>query len=224
VINKKVINSINLIKVNRIIIIVSLIAFTSCNGQSKKTVSDSISKIQKDSINKRKAIEAQMAIGDRPDSEQETPSQSDQRKRIANGYDDNKRIDTTLISGNDTLHLHLKYYCLKNVNMIIPKSYETPPVDFVTHPYSSNVILVKGKDTVLNKEFKATDFNAFITDNFGGNLKKYGIILMPHLSKRNEDSSQIVLAYSIAIPTTDIGTGAFLIMSKEGRYKIVEHY
>lgn len=217
-------------KIFMLLILVSLIA--SCSGQSAKTdklgaqqVTDT-SKSNKlnDSLSKRKAIDAQMAQGDRPDSEEETPSPMEERKRIANSYDNMRRIDTTLIRGNDSLHFHLKYYCLKNSTLTIPKSYNKAQDDFVTHPFASNIMLINGKDTVLNKQFQATDFNPFFTDNFGGNLKKYGSILMPTLSRKNKDGNQIVLAYSIAIPATDIGKGMFLIISKKGEYKIAEHY
>jgi hypothetical protein len=47
---------------------------------------------------------------------------------------------------------------------------------------------------------------------------------MPTLARKNKDKSQIVLDYPIAIPTTDIGIGLFLIISKNGDYKIVENY
>jgi len=219
---------------NKLFIAFLLIVFTSCNSKSKKESStDSLtssaadtskSNSVKDSISKQKAIDAQMAQGDRPDSEQEAPSPAEEKKRIASNYDNIKRIDTTLIKGSDSLHLHLKYYCLKNSTLTVPKSYSNAQKDFVTHPYASNILLINGKDTVLNKQFQATDFNAFFTDNFGGNLKKYGSILMPTLSRKNKDDGQLILAYSLAIPSTDIGKGMFLIISKKGDYKIVEHY
>ncbi len=209
---------------NKLFIALTLLALISCNSNQNKVSADSLANKLKDSNNGRKAIDAQMAQGDRPDSEQEAPSPAEERKRIASNYDNIKRIDTTLISGNDSLHFHLKYFCLKNSTLIIPKSYEKTPEDFLTHPYAANILLINRKDTVLNKQFKATDFNPFFTDNFGGNLKKYGSIFMPTLSRKNKDNNQIVLAYTIAIPATDIGTGVFLIISKKGDYKIVEHF
>ncbi|NCD68160.1 hypothetical protein [Mucilaginibacter agri] len=210
---------------------VLLTVLTSCNSKSNNAGRDSLtnkasntSKSFDDSIKKQKAIDAQMALGDRPDSEQEDPSQSEERQCIANNYVKVERIDTTLISGTDSLHLILKYYCLTNSTLTVPKSYEESSNDFVTHPFATNIVFVNGKDTVLNKQFKATDFNPYFTDNFDGNLKKYGsILLMPILSKENKDSNRIVLAYSIAIPTTDIGKEVYLTISKKGEYKVVEH-
>jgi len=209
---------------------VLLTVLTSCNSKSNNAGTDSLtnkasntSQSVDDSIKKQKAIDAQMALGDRPDSEQETPSQSEERQRIANNYGKVERIDTTFISGTDSLHLLLKYYCLTNSTLTVPKSYEKTPNDFVTHPFATNIVLVNGKDTVLNKQFKATDFNPYFTDNFDGNLKKYGSILMPVFSRKNKDSNRIVLAYSIAIPATDVGKEVYLTISKKGEYKIVEH-
>jgi hypothetical protein len=109
---------------------------------------------------------------------------------------------------------------------MVPKTYQSDeknPHAFITHPFASTVLLIHNRDTVLNREFKASDFNPFFEDNFGGNLKKYGSILMlPEFSKKNKDKDQIALIYSIAIPVTDIGM--YLLITKNGNYKIVENY
>jgi hypothetical protein len=78
--------------------------------------------------------------------------------------------------------------------------------------------------TVLNRQFKASTFNPFFQDNFGGNLKKYGSILMPELLKSNKDPDLIALHYPIVIPATDIGKGVFVVISKDGNFKILENY
>ncbi|QKJ28396.1 hypothetical protein HQ865_11470 [Mucilaginibacter mali] len=214
-----------------ILLLIATATWTSCNSSSTKSSSDSLnntgdtSKAVADA--KQKAIDAQMAKGNRSDSEEETPSQSDEKNRILKSYDDVKTIDTMLVNGNDSLNFHLKYYCLKNTNLLVPKSYDidkSAPKDFLTHEFASDVLLVNKRDTVLKKQFRASDFAPYFKDEFGGNLKKYGTILMPNLSRRNKDKSQIVLVYSLAIPTTDIGKGVFLIISKNGDYKVVENY
>jgi hypothetical protein len=46
---------------------------------------------------------------------------------------------------------------------------------------------------------------------------------MPELSRKNKDRSQVVLGYSVSIPATDIGKGLHLVISKDGKYKIIEN-
>ncbi len=162
------------------------------------------------------------------DSIDDTPTPAEERKRLSKSYSDIKVIDTTFIENDgDSLHFHLKYYCLKGDPIVVPSTYaldEKPPHTFITYGFASDVLLINNHDTVLNKQFKASTFNPFFLDKFGGNLKKYGSILMPELSKRNKDPNLVVLIFSIAIPATDIGTGVFLVISKSGNYKILENY
>jgi hypothetical protein len=162
------------------------------------------------------------------DSIDDTPTPAEERKRLSKSYNDIKVIDTTFIENDGaSLHFHLKYYCLKGDTINVPNTYtldENPAHNYITYGFASDVLLINNHDTVLNKQFKASTFNPYFKDNFGGNLKKYGSILMPELSKRNKDPNQVVLIFYIAIPTTDISTGVFLVISKSGSYKILENY
>jgi hypothetical protein len=212
------------------IALVCIVCFASCNGKSTKAANDSTatqtvdttkSNMVKDSINKRKAIDAQMAEGDRPDSEQETPSPAEERKRLLKKYDEVKIIDTILVSGKDSLHLHLKYYCVKDSNLVIPKKYvfdDKNPQDFITHGFASNILLVHHRDTIFNKTIRRSDFNSVITDQ----LRNYGTLKMPYLSEFNKDKNQVILHYSISIPATEIGTGASLIINKKGDFRVAK--
>ncbi len=215
-------------KLSNIFLLLMLTLFISCSSNSVQNDEKSKTNKIKDSINKQKAIDEQMAKGDRPDDEQPTPTPAEERKRLIERYDQVETVDTTIVNGSDNLKLRLKYYCLKDSSIIVPKTYQSDeknPHAFITHPFASTVLLIHNQDTVLNREFKASDFNPFFEDNFGGNLKKYGSILMlPEFSKKNRDKGQIVLIYSIAIPATDIGIGMYLIITKNGNYKIVENY
>jgi hypothetical protein len=213
-------------KLNNIFLLIMMILFISCSNNTVQN--DGMSKTNKikDSINKQKVIDQQMAKGDQPNDEQETPTPAEERKKLINQYDRVETIDTTIVNGNDKLKLFVKYYCLKDSIIAVPKTYqfdEKKPQGFITHPFTSNILLTRNGDTVLNKQFKARDFNPFFQDNFGGNLKKYGSILMPELSRNNKDKTQIVLSYSIAIPATDIGKGMNVIISKNGKYRISEN-
>jgi hypothetical protein len=204
----------------------------SCNEKSSQSNSvnfkrDTIKPTIKstlDSSTTNKEINSSKEFVDRPDSEQESMSPKDEMKRIERTYNIVKKIDTILFNGQDTLHLHIKYYCLKKDTLIIPKSLNYSNESFLTHPFASRIILINGKDTVVNKEFKAQDFTKSIADNYNGNLKRYGsIIKLPIVSSKNKNDNQVSLAYTISIPGTDIGQVVHLIISKNGEYKILEH-
>lgn len=213
---------------SNIFLLLLMTLFIRCSSSSVQNGEKSKTNKVKDSVNKQKAIDEQMEKGDRPDDEQPTPTPAEERKRLIGRYDQVETFDTTIVNGSDNLNLRLKYYCLRDSSIIVPKTYqsdEKKPHAFTTHPFASTVLLIYNQDTVLNREFKASDFNPFFEDNFGGNLKRYGSILMlPELSKKNKDKGQIALIYSLAIPATDIGIRMYLIITKNGNYKIVENY
>jgi hypothetical protein len=199
---------------NKLFLVFLALALASCGDSGVK-----IAKV-KDST---RHIDSIMAAADRPDDEQETPSLVEERERISKSYDNIQLIDTLLMSGKDTLRLHLKYYCLKSGTLVIPKKYEVDekkPENFITHEFATDILLIANSDTILNKQFKATDFNSFFEDPFAGNLKKYGSVIdLPGLSTKDIGKGIITLHYSIAIPTTDLGIGLTLAIRKDGTYK-----
>jgi len=213
---------------NKVFMALIVIAFVSCNSQPKRKLTESslmkISDTPKSKSlesAKRKAIDAQMNNGDRPDDEQETPSSKGERRRLSKSYDEIRIVDTTLINGKDSLHLHMKYYCLKDKSLLIPKTFvfdENNPQDFITHDFASDILLLQNRDTVFNKTIRKSDFKFIIDDQ----LRKYGTLRMPYLSASNKDKSQIVLNYSISIPATEIGVGLSLIINKKGDFKVAK--
>jgi hypothetical protein len=224
---------------NKLFLAILLIIFTACNSkQERKSGDSSLTKINdtvksgnvRSSTYSKKAVDSLIRAGlISPDSIPDAPpSQSEEREKLTKKYDQIETVDSTFISNNDTLHLHIKYYCLKNINLIEPKLYDPDtktPKEFVTHPFAADILLIHNSDTVLKKQFKASDLNPFFTDNFGGDLKKYGSLLsMPEFARKNKDQSRIVLDFPIAIPATDLGLGQFLIISKNGDYKFAEKY
>lgn len=207
-----------------------------CGGKSDKKSIDSPLTQRSDTTKSNKvngspyskrAVDSMIRVGAiSPDSVPDAPpTQSEERERLKSKYDQVETIDSIFVAGTDTLHFHSKYYCLKNVDLVEPKSADPDqlkPKEFITHPFVANIWLIHNRDTVLDKQFRAADFNPFFEDNFGGNLKKYGSILDLHLSKQNKKRDQIALVCSIAIPATDIGTGMTLIIDKSGNYKIMQ--
>lgn len=215
---------------NILLIQVLIITLCSCNGKSKEVSTDSSAKETADTSksNIRRINDSVKRDTVAEDSESILPrTQAEERELLIKEYDKTKTIDSVFIDHSDTLHFYLTFYCLKDNDLTIPKFYDTDkkkPQDFVTHPFASNIVLTHNRDTVMKKQFVTSDFNPFFNDNFGGNLKRYGSMSMPYLSKRNKDKSHIVLICPIGIPSTDIGLGLFLILDKSGHYKIVQDY
>jgi hypothetical protein len=208
-----------------ILLLIALGIWTSCNSQSsvKSTDSSKVSDTSKKAADaKQKAIDAQMAEGARPESEEETPSPAEERERLSKSYNEVKKIDTILKAGNDSLHLQLKYYCIKDSTLVIPKKYvfgEKSPKDFITHDFASEIVITQNGQTIFNKTIRKGNFNSVITDQ----LKSYGILMKPYLSTTNGDKDQVVLDYSISIPGSEIGTGVSLTINKKGDYKVAKN-
>ena len=198
----------------RLIFVLVFITIVGCNSESAKKSLDTVL------TNKKETSSDADSLADLP------PSQAQDRERLSRSYDDVKRVDSIFINGADTLKFHMKYYCLKNIDLIIPKFYEEPgendkkAMDVSTHPFVFDIVLVSNRDTVLNKNFDVKGFDPFFKDNFGGGLKKYGTIIEPYLSRQRKDKNQITVGFSISIPTTDLGIGMKLILDKSGNYQI----
>jgi hypothetical protein len=156
------------------------------------------------------------------DTADDTPSQSEEREGIKAGYDRIQQLDTIWNVDGRSMRVHLTYYCLKDSTIMVPQSYEDNKVPFRTHPFSSIVTMMDGGDTLLNRRFLASDFEDHFVDNFGGALKEFGSIKMPRFARKRLKEGEIAVDYPLVIPSTDIGKGMFLILSRNGKFKIVD--
>lgn len=160
---------------------------------------------------------------DRSAREQGTPSFKEEKGRYLESYNDVENIDTSFVNGKDILHVKVKYYCLRNSVLRIPRIYnfaEKRKKDFVTHEFASDVLITNNKDTLFNKVVLSNWFYPII----GTQLKRYGILFSPNISKFNRIKGEVVLQYSISIPITDIGVGVYLVVDKYGNYKVLKKY
>jgi hypothetical protein len=205
----------------KLITILTIVLFASCSNDVKET---SRSVTDSDAIKSAAPPIAQDdSIG--LASDDITPSQAEERVRLESTYDNVEIIDTVFDKGKERISLRVKYYCLKDSNIVIPKRYYDAenPTDFVTHPFAADVVFIRGTDTLLNKQFTAKDFYPFFKDQFAGALKKYGSLLAPGVwHNGNEDSFKV--SYSLSIPATDLGIPVRLIIEKNGDYKIKTGY
>lgn len=159
----------------------------------------------------RDSIKKQMALGNRPDEEQETPSYMEEMKNLLSSYDKVKVVDTTFEGG---MKLFLKYYCLKDNGIHIPKQYiyDTRVKPFTTHNFTSQMVVCKAGDTLLNQTVGKGTFD----DQLSPQLQKYGCLLSPNIGF-DQERKEINISYSISIPVTDIGVSVRLIIDKNGK-------
>ncbi len=159
----------------------------------------------------RDSIKKQMALGNRPDEEQETPSYMEEMKNLLSSYDRVKIIDTTFEGG---MKLSLKYYCLKDNGIHIPKQYiyDTRVKPFTTHNFTSQIVVYKAGDTLLNQTVGKEAF----TGQLSPQLQKYGCLLYPNITF-DQEKKEINIGYSISIPVTDIGVPVRLVIDKNGK-------
>src|SRR5471030_1859824 len=128
------------------LILIGLLA--GCRGNHAKNLLDK-RQSKTDSIKKQKVIDSQMALGDRPDSEQEGPTFKEVLDTLVGSYNKVENIDKTVIDGRDTLKLHETYYCLHDSALNVPKKYMwggDKTKDLVTNNFASKVILTVNKD------------------------------------------------------------------------------
>jgi hypothetical protein len=210
---------------NKILVaLVSISLFARCSGNhSTQAFNSKPPETMSDSLKKRKFIDSQMALGDRPDSEQEGPSFKEVLADQLASYNKVENIDKSVIDGKDTLKLHETHYCLHDSSLSIPKKYMwggNKTKDFVTNNFASKIVLIVNKDTVLNKVFNKRDFNNVIYDQ----LKKYAIVFNPGYIGYNKTKGELALGYSISIPLTDVGVPAYITIDKKGKITILNEY
>ncbi|HEY4323941.1 MAG TPA: DUF4738 domain-containing protein [Mucilaginibacter sp.] len=207
-----------------LIIILCFAFLIGCDGNtSGKINKDKSAKKMADSINKRKVIDSQMALGERPDNEQGGQPFDEVKAGYLATYNKIKHIDTFVVLGNDSLHIHEKLYCLHDNSLVIPKKYlwgGDKSKDFITHNFVSNITIIKNSDTIINKIFKKGDFDSVINPE----EKQYAILLNSNFMGYNKQYDGIIFSYSISIPLTDVGVPAYIVIDKKGNYRISNEY
>lgn len=203
--------------------IVALIAILyGCGNRALSTKDQKlIDSILKDSIAKRKTTDAQMALGNRPDSEQEGPTAAEVLKETLEGYTKIEKTDNVIVDGTDSLKIHMSYYCLHDSTLIVPAKYdwrETPKKDFITNNFAAKIVVIKNRDTVFNHVILKSWFNKIIDKNW----KPYVTIVSADFYKYDKTSKHLVFDFSVSIPTTDLGIGATLLVDKNGGYEITK--
>lgn len=209
---------------NFLIVFLCTLIFVCCNGKRPyREVEDKQIKPTNDSRNRRKTIDWQMALGDRPDDEQEGPSFKEVLSDLIASCNQVKYIDKAIINGGDTLRLKETYYCLHDSSLSVPKKYlwgGDTTKNFVTNNFASKLIVIHNRDTVFNKIFYKADFNQVIS----GQLKKYAILFNPDYLGYSKEKQEFAIGFSISIPLTDVGVPAYIVIDKKGNYRVLDQY
>ena len=162
-------------------------------------------------------------MGESPDNELAGPSFEEVKAGLLSSYNKIKHIDTLVTMGNDSLHIHEKYFCLHDSSLVIPKKYlwgGDTSKDFVTHNFASSILIIRNHDTIINKTFRVSDFNNAINPE----QKHYAILFDPRFLGYEKQYDGIIFGYSISIPLTDVGVPAYIAVDKNGKYKILNEY
>jgi len=120
-------------------------------------------------------------------------------------------IDSSFTLGADRFKLHVEHFCTMDSGITVPKSYvRIYKIDsFVTHNFITRVRLDRNGKTVAEKTIHKHDFDKALFPE----ERQFGAMFCPvmHLEGGN-----ILLHYSISIPLTDVGVGAYAVIQPDG--------
>ena len=111
-------------------------------------------------------------------------------------------IDTSFLFDSDTIRFRFQYHCKMDSAVTVPKNYvEMYGLEnFVTHNFTSSVLITQDQQTILKREINKNDFDKLLEDH----LKEYAVLFVPTI---HYSADSIAIHYSISIPLTDVGIG-----------------
>jgi len=218
---------------NIAIALIIIMFLGSCGEkQTRNTASNKPVAATRDSVNKKKAVDQQNAktnlkadTGDKADDENPTQSFKEALAETVASYNEVENLDDAVVDGSDTLHMHLKYYCLHDSSLTVPEEYmavwgEKDPKGFITNNFASKIVIVKNKDTVFNKIITKKVFNGILEEP----LKKYAILYTCNYEGYDKATGEFIFDYSITIPMTDLGVPASIKVDKKGHCRVLDQY
>lgn len=125
------------------------------------------------------------------------------------------KFDTSFIKDQINYRVHFRHYCMFDSALMIPSRYNIDTnLDFVTHNFRSEFVLLSNQDTVLNKLIEKVMFSSLLDSS----VRKYGTLLFPYISIERDS---IEINYSITIPVTDVGIPVKVKFDLKGNYSIL---
>jgi hypothetical protein len=147
------------------------------------------------------------------DSNQEDTGPKQVKKDLVDSYSKPIFIDTTF---KGEYRVIFKHFCTMDSALTIPAKYDFDThTNFMTSNFKSNIILIRNRDTILNKSIDKSIFKKLLYPE----LDSFGTLLFPDLILSKDT---IEIHYSITIPITDIGIPAVIKFDKKGDYTITD--
>jgi hypothetical protein len=127
-------------------------------------------------------------------------------------YKDTVRVDTSLEYNHEKLKISFKHYCTYDSALHLPSKYIGiyGLKEFTTHDFKSILKISSGENLIIDTTITKEMFK----DKIFEEEKSYGALLYPHLSFSDKG---VTIDYSISIPLTDVGVGASLECSYDGK-------
>ncbi|HVY73495.1 MAG TPA: hypothetical protein VG890_01620 [Puia sp.] len=189
-----------------LIAFIIVILFSCSSKQNKSTA-------HIDSIRNSTKIET-TNTSEKLDSNAEDQSQADARKELILSYEKPIFIDTFFIDKGKKVEIVFNYLCTKDSSIKVPAKYDFDTnKDFITHDFISELTVISGGDTAFKKRITRSTFDDLLDES----LRKYATLYYPSF---HVEGDSIKITYSISIPVTDVGVGAFIKFAKDGNYVI----
>jgi len=120
-------------------------------------------------------------------------------------------IDTSFSIATGRYTFHAEHTCLMDSGITVPKDYVYMyKLDsFVTHNFVTHVRLTRNDRTILERAIRKEDFDKVLYTS----LQRYGALFCPDF---RIGKGRILLHYSISIPLTDVGIGAYADVDGKG--------
>ncbi len=148
------------------------------------------------------------------DSNQADTSPKEEMKSLKESYSKVFNVDTAFSIGGISYKFKLKHYCTMDSAIKIPAGYNFDSHQpYVTHNFVTDVIFLKGYDTVRKMQVTKNTFRTFLWSP----LDSFGSLLPPNV---NIIGDTVGLDYSISIPATDVGIGVTINFDNKGNYYI----
>ena len=198
------------------VLLIGIVLFFGCthaneNGSDKNLSKNGTATADKDKI----LFDSLLAESrGRPGSEQETASLSEEGLILSKSYDKVLIVDS-LLNRADDVHFWSKYYCLKNIDLVIPKKYmpDEYSENLITHGFANDIKITQNGKTVFEKTILKDDFHKVIPNL----LVQYGVLSDPNV---NSQDGNVIVKYSISIPLTGNGVGVSMVINKKGNFDV----
>jgi hypothetical protein len=147
---------------------------------------------------------------------------SEERQEFVDSYSQFYSIDTVILINDDTLNLKFSHYSLNDNAIDIPEEYiwtDEKLSRFVVSNSQSKIEIEKNGKNIYSEVFGKEKFDPLFTDI----IRKYAVMMDPKFRGINKKKLELVFAYNISIPVTDIGTSATLHIDLNGNERITQY-